>query len=337
MPHVLIAESVHLPTLTRWCEAHQGTLHHAALKAYTPSDSYQFYYQPDITVSALERSLAQYDALIIRPKEVTANAITHAPHLKLIIRGGAGVNSIALETAKTKKVMVENTPGQNSISTAEYTFGLLYELVGRRQIVFAHVDIMESSEAELLAMQPEPYSGHELYGKTLAVIGLGAIGLHFATRAAAFGLNVLAYSRTKKSEHPGITQTDTLEEALKAADIIALHVPLTDATRGMVNQAFLAKIKPGAMLLNTARPQLIDAKAFEQAVARGVIGGLGMDGDPDLIAPFVRIARNHADVPMLLTHHIADSTEEAQMKITAQCLRQLGAFFEEARVENGVV
>ncbi|MCD6034315.1 MAG: serA 2 [Rickettsiales bacterium] len=328
MTSVLIAESLHEPTLRAWQEK---------------NPHYTINYQPDISISEIESALVSYEALIIRPKQVTAKAIEQAKSLRLIIRGGAGVNSIALEMAKTNNVVVENTPGQNSVSTAEYTFGLIYELVAQRKTVFAHVDVMESDEEELLALLPMQYAGYELADKRLAVIGLGAIGQAVAARAKAFEMDVVAYSASFRDriEDPrvkalGIRQANTLDEAIGTADIISLHVPLTPQTQGMVNAEFIAKIKDGAVIIDTARPQLIDPIAFEDGLKTGKVGGLGMDGDPDLILPFVRLAKEYSHVPMLLSHHIADATEEAQIKITRQCLLQLEAFFKRGETINRV-
>ncbi len=249
----------------------------------------KFVYKPEITPQQLEHEIKPYDGLIVRPKPVSATAIAHAIHLKLIIRGGAGVNSIALDECKKRGIIVENTPGLNSDATAEFT---------------------------ILSMLKLYKPNRELKGKKLGIIGNGNIGKRVAKIAESFGMEVIIHSRSS-----GIS----LSELLSAScDIISLHIPLTAETENLISEKEFAQMKPGTILINTARPQLVDVKAFANALKSGKISAFAIDGDEDLVQPFINIDSNQQG---LITPHIADATEEAQANITRHALYQAVEFF----------
>lgn len=309
-----------------------------------PHDGVNLYYVPEITERNL--SIADYvqcmDALLVRPKAVSAKDIAAGAQLKLIIRGGAGVNAIDLEAAKRRGIIVENTPGQNSVTTAEFAFAMILELLGKRQWNQAHTDVMAGT-----AMAPDPYCGREIMGKRLAIIGMGNIGKLMIRMALGFGMDVVAYSRSltpEIAEELGVEFATSLKDAVKDADIISLHTALTDDTRFMINASVLSEMKSEAVIVNTARPALIDTAALRGALLRGAVGGLAVDGDlyhggegrENTIAPFADLAKEFSDIPMIITPHIADNTLEAQDKITRQCLDQALAFFVDGAVINRV-
>lgn len=342
MPHILIAESMHEDAMRTTLASYGAILHEGALSAHSDTEDMHFYYHPTITPDALEEVLHVYDGLIVRPKTVSAKAIDNAMHLKLIIRGGAGVNAIACDKAQEKNVIVENTPGQNSIATAEFAFLTLMELLAKRPVRKAHKDVMQASENALLALKPEPYCASELYGKTLGIIGLGNIGQAMAIRARAFGMHVKTYSASFTEGHIDmrvikldVDPVMSVEEACKDVDAVTLHAPLTDVSRGMINNAVFSTMREGTVLINTARPQLIDVDACGTHMSK--LGGLAIDGDSDVLLPFVAIAKKHPTIPALLTHHIADCTYEAQANITRQVLEQAKAYFVDDVVVNKVV
>lgn len=345
MPQILIAESLHETTLQKLIESGDANLYYDQHATQASSaTSLDFYYNPNIDAAAIGDVIEYYDALIVRPKIISGEVIRRGKNLQLIIRGGTGVNSIDLSVASEYGVTVENTPGLNSIATAEFTFGFLFELIAKRQIVFSYVDIMESStNEEIEAMQPEDYSGYELYGKKIAILGLGAIGQAVAARAKAFGMDVMAYSQSfiagtvdPRVEKLDIRQAASLEELFAFGEILSLHVPLTDETHHVINKQSIQLLGDGACIINTARPQLIDPQAIQQHCAKQRLGGLAIDGDGDLIVPFVLIAKEFQEVPIMLTHHIADNTEEAQIAITQACIHQVKEFFNHNVVINQV-
>lgn len=290
--------------------------------------SIEFVYKPDITVAELEREIADYDGLIVRPKQVTEKAVNSASELKLIIRGGAGVNSIALDACKSKGIVVENTPGLNSDATAEYSFALMLQLLRRNAITRSDSGCRKGNPGA-----PEPYGGNELKGKKLGVVGLGNIGFRVASIAEAFGMDVTFFVREKK--HMPYEQVSELGEFLSMGhDIISLHIPLTAQTRNFLGKNQFALMKKGTILINTARPQLVDPAALAQALDDGTVSSFGIDGDYELIEPFLKIDKDKRGI---ITHHIADCTVEAQANITRQVLKQAIAFFERGEYINRVV
>lgn len=326
MPHILIAETLAEHAMQSFmqqkeCRLYDRVPEHDDGKLY-------FIYQPHITVEELEQQLAHYDGLIVRPKQVTAKAILNAPKLKLIVRGGSGVNAIDATAAKEKNVVVENTPGLNSTATAEYSFALMVELLAKRNIHLAHHDTIHHK-----AKMPEYYAGYELSGKRIGIVGYGNIGKRMVQRCKAFEMDVVVYNRTPVT---GDFQYCRTLDALfsQELDIVSLHIPLAPETMGIVNTALLALLPKPVILLNTARPQLVDVAAFKEALQQGKIVSAGIDGDEDVIAPFIK-----ADTTQqcLITPHIADSTVEAQEAIARQVLEQVYAFFMNQKKINRVI
>ncbi len=312
MAKVLIAESVDVKVLD---EMKQGT-------------GVEFVYRPEITVQELEQEIAGYDGLIVRPKQVTETAIRNADKLQLVIRGGAGVNSIALEACKEKKIIVENTPGLNSDATAEFTIALMLQLF-RRNMINKSDEILRQRDPG----PPEPFWGTELRGKKIGLVGMGNIGFRVATIAEAFGMDAIFYVREQKKMP--YEQIDNLREFLTYGhDVVSLHIPLTSQTKHFFKDAQFNLLKKGTILVNTARPQLIEVESFARALESGIISGFGIDGDYDLVEPFAKVDKEHRGI---ITHHIADCTVEAQANITRQALKQAIAYFEGNEIVNRVV
>lgn len=326
MPKILITESLNVETLESLVKARGGQVYYAD-GGVEDKKGLHFLYQPDISVADIEQRLDGYEALVVRPKEVTAKAIAAAKSLKLIVRGGAGMNSVDLAAAAKHKVVVENTPGQNSISTAEYAFALMMELVAKRQIARSNQDTRAGNPG--LA---EHYAGQELAGKKLGVVGLGHIGLAMAKRAEAFDMEVAYFNRSKKEvSFPFFETLDALCDW--QPDVISLHIPSSPETDGIIDAGVFSRMKHGTVLINTARPQLVDPQAFGRALADGTLESAGIDGDMDLVEPFIKV---DPEGKCLITHHIADATLQAQQKITRQVVEQLYAFFEDGQVINQV-
>jgi len=254
---------------------------------------------------ALRRELPRAHALLVRSDTlVTAELIALAPELKVIGRAGAGVDNIDLAAATRRGVAVLNAPGANTISAAEHTLALLFALV--RRVPWAAQSMREG------AWDRRSFAGIELRGKTLGVVGLGRIGAHVARVARALGMHVVAhdpYLPAKRAEDLGVG-LQPLDDVLAAADVVTLHLPLTDATRHLLDRDRLARMKRGAVLVNAARGELVDEAALVAAVKSGHLGGAAVDVFAEEPLP--------ADSPLrgvdrlLLTPHLAASTQEAQ-------------------------
>ncbi|MDH4044519.1 MAG: phosphoglycerate dehydrogenase, partial [Gemmatimonadota bacterium] len=222
--------------------------------------------------TALHRALPRAHALLVRSDTlVTGDLIDLAPDLRVIGRAGAGVDNIDIPAATRRGIAVLNAPGANTISAAEHTLALLFSLV--RRVPWAAQSMREG------AWDRKSFAGMELRGKTLGVIGLGRIGAHVTRVARAVGMTVVAhdpYLPAKRAEDLGVT-LHPLDEVLAAADVITLHMPLTDATRHLLDRGRLATMKRGAVLVNAARGELVDEVALVDAVRSGHLGGAAVD------------------------------------------------------------
>lgn len=273
---------------------------------------------PSVSVEGLEYQLEGIDVLVVRSTKVSRAAIQSANSLSLIVRAGAGVDNIDTQAAADHGIYVCNVPGRNSVAVAELTMGLL--LAVDRRIVDNCVDLRNS------VWNKSRYSKADgIMGKTLGIIGLGAIGLAVAERARAFGLNVIAQSRSNRStrvlvemQRLGITSVDTQEELLAQSDIVSLHVPNTAETKGMINAEFLAQMRPGAILLNTARGSSINGPDLLHALETTDLRA-GLDVFPDEPSTgdktFESALAAHPQV--VGTHHIGASTAQAQQATVA--------------------
>lgn len=301
---VLIAEAMDVKILAKMQEQTQAI---------------QFDYQPDLSVAELENKTANYDGLIVRPKQVTAAAIENSSKLKIIIRGGAGVNSIDLDAAKKAGVIVANTPGLNTQATAEFAFLSMLQIFCNRQIESSNIAAISGKAAA-----PEDYMGQELRGKKIGIIGLGNVGSNVAKMADAFGMEVFCYAQNQK-DLP-YAQTQNLHELLSAGnDVVSLHIPLSPKTDGIVGAEEFALMRKNTILINTARPQLVDVTAFKVALENGTLASYAIDGDQDQIQPFINADPKQRGI---CTHHIADCTFEAHAAITKQTMQQAIDFFE---------
>jgi len=328
MTKILIAESLDIDILKKF-EKQKGIFVHDnnPIPANINNDEIHFSYQPDIPAKEIVKEIVEYEGIIVRPKEVSAKAISAGKKLKIIVRGGSGVNSIDLKKARKNDVIVENTPGQNSISTAEYTFALIMKLVANRHIDQSNIDVRIGNEKE-----PKQYQGQELAGKKIAIIGLGRIGSEVAKRAEAFDMQVYYHSRTKKNV--SYKYFESLLDILSSdAEIYSLHVPLTNKTKGFIGLREFSLLNQGSFLINCARPQLVNPIAFEGALRGGALASAAIDGDTDLIQPFIDADKNNK---CIITHHIADSTKQAQEKITKAVLTQTIEFFHNKKLLNVV-
>ena len=245
------------------------------------------------------------DIIMLANQPLSAEIINACPNLKMLSVAFTGVDHVALDACRARKIMVCNAAGYSTNAVAELTFGLAISVI--RNIVPCDARCRNAETKDGLV-------GFELFGKTFGVVGTGAIGSRVAKIAAAFGCKVLAYSRTEKQElvAAGVKYV-SLDELLAESDFVSLHVPLTDATRNLIDAVAIAKMKQGAVLLNTARGAVVDSKALADALNAGKLSGAGIDvfeNEPPL-------AKNHplcSAKNTVVTPHVAFASREALEK-----------------------
>jgi D-3-phosphoglycerate dehydrogenase len=257
----------------------------------------------------LPEQLRPARALIVRSEtRVTRELIEQAPELTVIARAGIGVDNIDVQAATERGVAVFNAPDGNTVSAAEHTIALMLAL--SRRVPWA-AESMRVGEWDRKRFQ-----GHELYGKTLGIVGLGRIGQRVMQLARAFDMTVVGYD-PYLAEHQARAlrvELDALDDLLRRADIVTLHVPLTDQTRWLINRERLRLMKPAAVLINTARGGLVDEAALAEALESGGIAGAALDVfDREPLAQDSPLRRAG---PLVMTPHLAASTSEAQQRVS---------------------
>ena len=260
--------------------------------------------------------LRDVDALIVRSEtRVTASLLSAAPRLVVVGRAGVGVDNIDVPAATERGVYVVNAPLGNIVAAAEHTIALALALLRKIPEADRAIRAGEWTRSKLI--------GRELRGKTLGLVGIGRVGSEVARRAAGFEMKVIAHDpfATEASARAAGATLVELDELFARADVISLHTPLTDKTRGLINAASLAKMKPTAVLINASRGEVVDAQALADALAAGTIAGAALDVfAPEPLA---------ADSPLrsaprtVLTPHIAGSTSEAQVNVAVDVVRQV--------------
>lgn len=292
-------------------------------------------FQPDLKDAALRDAIAhtQADVLIVRGTAVTAEML-EAGSLSLIVRAGAGYNTIDVAAASRRGIYVSNCPGKNAIAVAELALGLILAL--DRRIADGVVDLRAGK------WNKKEYSkARGVFGSTLGLIGYGNIGQEVAKRALGFGMNVVVWSRrfADGSLQPDlpVTVLSSAEAVAEAADIVSVHIALSRETRGLLGEAFFARMKTGAMFINTARGEVVDYAALEQAVRlRGIRAGLDVfPGEP--ASPAADFSAPLAGLPNVYgTHHIGGSTDQAQEAIAAETVRIITSYMTTGKVPNVV-
>ncbi len=260
---------------------------------------------------ALDAALDEAVALVVRSEtKVTAAMIAKAPKLRVIARAGMGVDTIDVDEASRRKIPVLTAPGANSNSVAEYTFALLLALA--RKIAPASASLAAGK------WDRKSFEGSELRGKTLGLIGLGRIGTRVASIAKGFGMTVVGHDPGVSAEQGEALGIDLvpLNSLLQRADALSLHAKLTPQSRHLLDDARLAVVKKGVLIVNTARGALIDDAALARALAEGRVGGAALDvyeAEPLPADSVLRTAPN-----LLLTPHLAASTQEAQTRVATE-------------------
>ncbi len=290
-------------------------------------------YQPAVKAEDLPVIIPPFKILVVRSKQVTAATLNASTELALVLRAGAGVNTIDVKTASARGIFVSNCPGKNSVAVAELVFALLLAIDRRIPENVATLRAHKWNKKEFSKAEG-------LLGKTFGVIGLGKIGQEVTTRAKAFGLDTIAWSRSLtpgKAEELGIERCEDVDDVFRRADIISLHVALKPDTRKLVNAARLALLKPGAILINTARGEVVDQGALKEALAAKKLRA-GLDVfDPEPAEGTGDFADPILDLPNLYgTHHIGASTEQAQQAIAGEAMRIIEHFIKTGAVLNCV-
>jgi len=272
------------------------------------------------------------DVLVVRSTKVP-EAVLAAGALKLVVRAGAGYNTIDVAAASRRGIYVSNCPGKNSVAVAELAFGLILSL--DRQIADNVIALREGR------WNKSGFSkARGLFGRTLGLIGVGQIGREMIPRARAFGLPVVAWSRSLTPEAAkalGVEHKASPAEVAAAADIVSVHVALNPQTKGMLNAEWMAALRPGAYFINTSRAEVVDQEALARAVTeKGIRAGLDVfakepaGGAGEFADEIVKLNGVYG------THHIGASTEQAQEAIAAETVRIIRTFLETGKVPNVV-
>jgi D-3-phosphoglycerate dehydrogenase len=291
-------------------------------------------YQPDLKEEALVEAVraGRPDVLVVRSTKVN-EAMLEAGALKLVVRAGAGYNTIDVAAASRRGIYVSNCPGKNSIAVAELAFALILALDRR---IADNVVALRQRRWD----KKEFSKARGLYGRTLGLIGVGQIGREMIPRARAFGMPIVAWSRSltpERADALGVEYKASPQEVALVADIVSVHVALKPDTRSLISADIFNSMKEGACFINTARGEVVDQAALVNAMrTRGIRAGLDVfAAEPASSAG--EFADDIAQEPSLYgTHHIGASTDQAQEAIASETVRIVRAFKETGQVPNVV-
>jgi len=290
-------------------------------------------YRPDTPVKDLAAAVRGASVLVVRGKQVPAPVFEQADALSLVVRAGAGVNTIDVAAASRVGVFVANCPGQNAIAVAELAIGLMLALDRR---IPDNVERLRAGKWDKKTFS----EAAGLFGRTLGIAGLGAIGRETARRGQGLGMRVVAWSRSlddRRARELGLERAPDLLALARQADVLSLHLPLSPETRGAVSRDVLQALRQGALLVNTARAEVVDQAALLELARQGSIR-VGLDvfpgepekGQADFDSELARLPGVYG------THHIGASTAQAQDAIAAETVRILERFVRQGVVPNCV-
>lgn len=292
-------------------------------------EKFDVVYNPKLGEADIPNALENAECLVVRSTVVSADAIEKSTNLKLIIRAGSGVNNINIPAANNKGVAVSNCPGKNSIAVAELAIGLMLALDRRIPNNVSDFKAGKWNKGE--------YSKAEgLFGKTLAIVGYGAIGKEVAKRALAFGMNVYAKDIMPIMDE-GVNVFSDFEKVLPNADIISIHLPQTPETKNLFDEKMFGLLKKGAILINTSRAGVVDEDALIKAInEKNLKAGLDVfKGEPEEKTGSV-ISKLQTLENVYVTHHIGASTEQAQMAVADETVNIIKEFSKSGKVINQV-
>ncbi len=286
-------------------------------------------HKPEISPEDLEKEIVNYDALVIRSRTTaTAAVLNNGKNLKVVGRAGVGLDNVDIPAATKNGIIVMNTPGGNTVSTAEHTFAMLMSLA--RSIPQADRSMHEGR------WDKKKYVGVELQNKTLGVCGFGRIGNEVAKRALAFGMKVLAYDPFINEEavkRLGVTKA-TVDEICAQADFITVHSPLNAQTKGMLNQECFAMMKKGVYILNCARGGIVDETALLEAMQNGTVAGAALDVFEVEPLPADHPFRTMDNV--IMTPHLGAATSEAQEGVARDVAEQIVDVLKGNMIRNAI-
>jgi len=283
-----------------------------------------------LTEAELLPVVADAVAMVVRSEtKVTRKVLEAAPKLRVVGRAGVGIDNVDVEAATQCGVVVMNTPAGNTITTAELSFAMILSLA--RKLPQAHGTMVAGK------WDRKQFQGVELYGKTLGVLGMGRIGGEVAKRALAFGMHVIGYDpflTEARAKAMGVELASELDAVYRDADFISIHMPVTDQTRGMLNAAAFAKMKPGVRIVNCARGEIINESDLLAALDSGKVAAAGLD-----VFPIEPLAADHPfrrHPGITLTPHLGASTEEAQEKCGIEVAEVITGYLLTGEVRNAV-
>jgi D-3-phosphoglycerate dehydrogenase len=295
--------------------------------------------RPEFEVVVLPKRLSESEllpivgdvtAMVVRSEtKVTRKVIEAAPKLRVVGRAGVGVDNVDVEAATQRGVVVMNTPGGNTISTAELSFSMLLSLA--RKVPQAAASMSAGK------WDRKQFQGVELMGKTLGVLGMGRIGGEVARRALAFGMRVVAYDpflSEARAKAIGVELASDLDRVYRDADFITVHMPATDQTKGMLNANAFAKMKPKVCIVNCARGEIIVEADLIAALDSGKVAAAAMDVFITEPLPETHPYRNHPQI--VLTPHLGASTQEAQEKCGIEVAEVIAGYLLTGEVRNAV-
>jgi D-3-phosphoglycerate dehydrogenase / 2-oxoglutarate reductase len=278
----------------------------------------------------LRQALREADGIVIRSgTQLTAEVLKDQPRLKAIIRAGVGVDNIDVSAATRQGIVVMNTPGGNTVSTAEHTMALMLAL--SRNVAPANASLKAGK------WERSKFTGSQLEGKTLGIVGLGRVGQAVARRAIGFNMIVVGFDPFLSAERAlelGVESVTRLDDLWSRCDYFTLHTPLSAETRNLISARELAKMKPGTRILNCARGGLIDELALAEALSTGRIAGAAIDVFDPEPPPADHPLVNHPQV--LVTPHLGASTEEAQVSVAIEAARLLIDFIKRGQIRFAV-
>lgn len=289
---------------------------------------YDVHYKTGLTQEELSSIIQDYDAWIVRSaSKATASLIQAAKRLRIIGRAGAGVDNIDVEAATHNGIIVMNTPGGNTVSTAEHTVAMIMTLA--RNIPQASFSV-KSGE-----WKKSKFTGTELFEKTLGILGVGKVGKEVAVRMKSFGMRIIGYDPILSADEAAKMDVElvTLDQLLMQSDFITVHTPLNKATENILNRDALSKCKNGVRIINCARGGIVDEKALLEALKSGKVAGAALDvfvSEPPVNNPLLLEAN------VITTPHLGASTEEAQEKVALQIAEQIIDAFEGKTIRGAV-
>lgn len=281
-------------------------------------------YGRPLTPAEIVEHAKDADVIILGNDRLDSATIGKLPNLKLVVRHGAGLDNIDFSELGKRDITVANTPGANKEETADLTFALILDLAR----------MVTQSINQLKGGVWNKIPGRSLYGKTIGIIGVGAIGMAVASRAMGFGMDILGNDIVQCDEAArfGLLYT-SLNELLSASDVVTIHAPLTSATKNLIGARELKRMKPGALLINTARAGVVREAALEKALMSGHLGGYAVD----VYAKEPPDPTSYMSLPnVLTTPHIGSSTMEANLRMGDMAVDNILAFMNGAVLPNKV-